>query len=195
MRPSPPQYTPLAKALHWFVAVCVFGQLTLGVWMLQIPNGQQAKWFNLHKSIGITLGLIILLRVAWRLTHPAPPLPATIPAWQRSTAKLVHAALYVCMVVIPLSGYLGSSFTKYPIRYFGYPLPRWAAESPALKELCSEVHLAALVVFSFLIIIHIGKVLKHLLIDRDDTFQRMGWSGRNRESARREPVEESLRSK
>ena len=181
VQPFPTRYTPTARALHWLVAVFVFAQLALGFWMLQIPNtppGLQAKWFNLHKSIGLTLGVIILIRLAWRLTHPVPPLPETIPAWQRTTAKIVHVTLYVCMVVIPLSGFLGSSFTRYPIRYFGYALPRWAAESPALKELCSQVHFTAVVVFMALIAIHVGKVLKHLFVDRDGIFQRMGWGGR-----------------
>jgi len=177
-QPSPARYTSTAKVLHWLVAVAVLPQMALGVWMLQIPDGQQVKWFNLHKSIGITLGVIVLLRLAWRLAHPPPPLPETIPAWQRTTAKLVHASLYVCMIVIPLSGYLGSSFTRYPVRYFGYALPRWGWESPALKELCSQVHLAAVIVFSALITIHVGKVLKHLLVDRDGIFQRMGWARR-----------------
>ena len=187
----PPRYTSTAKFLHWLVAVAATAQLTLGLCMIQIsatPPGPRAWWFNLHKSIGITLGVIILLRLAWRLTHPAPPLPEFIPAWQRTTAKLVHGALYVCMVVIPLSGYLGSSFTRYPILYFGHALPRWAAESPALKELCSRVHLTAVVVFITLIAIHVGKVLKHLIVDRDEVFQRMGWTVRSRERVRAEAI-------
>jgi cytochrome b561 len=193
MTPSSPRYTPAARALHWIVAVSVIGQLALGFWMIDLPNtgGVQAKWFNLHKSIGIILGLVILLRLAWRLTHPAPPLPAHIPAWQRTTAKIVHAAIYACLVVIPLSGFIGSSVTRYPIRFFGYPLPRWAAESPELKELCSQVHYTAIVILIVLVVVHIGKVLKHLLIDRDDVFQRMGWQTRRKSASTRaanEPV-------
>lgn len=177
--PTPTAYTPTAKVLHWLVAVAAFGQLALGFWMIQLPNtgGGQAQWFNLHKSIGITVGVIILLRLGWRLTHPAPPLPESIPAWQRTTAKLVHGSLYACLVIIPLSGFVGSSVTKYPIRYFGHPLPRWAAESAAVKDVCSKIHGAAIAVFILLILIHVGKVLKHVLIDRDGTLQRMTWGG------------------
>ena len=177
--PSPTAYTPTAKALHWLVAVAALGQLALGFWMVQLPNtgGGQAQWFNLHKSIGIVIGLVILLRLGWRLTHPAPPLPGHIPAWQRITAKIVHGSLYACLVIIPLSGFIGSSVTKYPIRFFGHPLPRWLAESPAIKEVCSQIHFAAIVVFILLIAIHVGKVLKHVLIDRDGTLHRMTWGG------------------
>ena len=177
---SPTAYTPTAKVLHWLVAVAAFGQLALGFWMIQLPNtgGGQAQWFNLHKSIGITLGLVILLRLAWRLTHRTPPLPEAISAWQRSLARFCHFALYVCMVVIPLSGYLGSSFTNYPIKYFGHTLPQWGWDSPALKERFSQVHLTAIVIFVVLIALHVAAVLKHLLIDRDGIFQRMGWTRR-----------------
>ncbi|MSU65528.1 MAG: cytochrome b [Opitutus sp.] len=180
----PTHYTPTAKVLHWLVAGFAFAQLSLGTWMIQIPKsppGVRASWFNLHKSIGLTLGLVILLRLAWRLTHRAPPLPETIPAWQRTLAKVCHFMLYVCLVVIPLSGYLGSSFTSYPIKYFGHTLPQWGWESPALKDRCSQVHLTAIVIFVVLIALHLAAVLKHLFVDRDEIFQRMGWTRRGRE--------------
>ena len=180
-RELPTHYTPTAKVLHWLIAVFAIAQISLGIWMVGIPKtppGVRASWFNLHKSIGLTLGLIILLRLSWRLTHRTPPLPGTIPAWQQTVAKLCYFGLYVCMVVIPVSGYLGSSFTNYPIKYFGHTLPSWGWDSPALKELCSQVHLTAVVVFIALIVIHVGAVLKHVLVDRDGIFQRMGWTSR-----------------
>lgn len=169
-------YTATAKFLHWLIAVAVFAQISLGLWMIGIPKappGVRAYWFNVHKSIGITLGVLILLRLLWRLTHRAPPLPATVPRWQRGAAKASHVLLYVCMIVMPLSGYLGSSFTKYPIKYFGYTLPHWGWEAPALKELMSQVHFVTVIVFITLIAIHVSGALKHLLIDRDGVFQRM----------------------
>ena len=169
-------YTRTAIVLHWLIAVFAFAQISLGLWMIGIPKappGIRVYWFNLHKSIGITLGLFILVRLLWRLTHRAPPLPATVPAWQRVAAKTSHVLLYVCMLVMPLSGYLGSSFTKYPIIYWGMRLPHWGWEAPALKELCSQVHLVTVTLFITLIAIHITAALKHLLVSRDGVFQRM----------------------
>lgn len=169
-------YTATAKFLHWLIAVAVFAQISLGLWMIGIPKsppGVRVYWFNMHKSIGITLGALILLRLVWRLTHRAPPLPATVPAWQRMAAKTSHVLLYVCMIVMPLSGYLGSSFTKYPIIYWGMRLPHWGWEAPALKELMSQVHFVTVIIFITLIAIHVSGALKHLLIDRDGVFQRM----------------------
>lgn len=169
-------YTRTAIVLHWLIAACVFCQITLGLWMIGIPKsppGIRAWWFNVHKSIGITLFVLILVRVLWRLAHRAPPLPLTVPQWQRIAAKTSHMLLYICMIVMPVSGYLGSSFTKYPILYFGMRLPHWGWDAPALKELCSQVHLATVIVFITLIAIHITAALKHRLIDRDGVFERM----------------------
>lgn len=173
-------YTRTAVVLHWLIAACVFCQITLGLWMISIPKippGIRAGWFNVHKSIGITLGVLILVRVLWRFAHRAPPLPATMPGWERSAAKANHLVLYVCMVIMPVTGYLGSSFTKYPILYFGMRLPHWGWDAPALKELCSQIHLATVIVFIALIAIHIAAALKHLLVAHDAVFQRM-WSWR-----------------
>jgi cytochrome b561 len=166
--------------LHWLIAACVFCQITLGLWMIGIPKsppGGRAWWFNVHKSIGITLGLLILVRVLWRFAHRAPPLPAAVPRWERVAAKANHLLLYGCMVTMPLTGYLGSSFTKYPILYFGMRLPQWGWDAPALKELCSQVHLTTVVIFIALIALHIAAALKHWLIDCDGSFKRM-WSWR-----------------
>jgi cytochrome b561 len=131
-----PAYTRTAVALHWLIAICVIAQIARGLWMIGIPKdppGIRAWWFNVHKSIGLTLGLMILFRVYWRITHRAPPLPETLPRWQRITAAASHHLLYLCMVVMPVSGYLGSSFTKYPIVFFGTKLPHWGWDAPALK--------------------------------------------------------------
>ena len=169
-------YTATAKFLHWLIAIAVFAQISLGLWMIGIPKsppGIRVYWFNMHKSIGITIGVLVLLRLLWRFTHPAPPLPGTVPAWQRIAAKANHILLYVCMIVMPVSGYLGSSFTKFPIIYWGMRLPHWGWESPALKELMSQVHFVTVITFITLIAIHIAGALKHLLINRDGVFQRM----------------------
>ena len=170
------RYSRGAIALHWLIALGVFTQFALGWWMRDIPNdppGVQAYWYNVHKSIGLTLFLFILARLAWRLTHRAPPLPGSVPAWQRRAAAASHRGLYLCMLIMPLTGYLGSSFTKYPIKYWGMTLPRWGWDAPALKEICSTAHYVTVWIFMTLVAIHILAALNHLLIARDGVFQRM----------------------
>ena len=170
------RYTRTAIVLHWLITVAVFTQVSLGLWMIAIPKsppGVRAYWFNVHKSIGITLGLLVLVRLAWRLSHRPPALPETMATWQRLAAKTSQHGLYVCMIVLPVSGYFGSSFTKYPIKYFGYTLPHWGWEAPHLKELMSQIHFVTASVFIVLILLHISAALKHRFVDRDGVFERM----------------------
>ena len=169
------RYTRVAITLHWIIALGVLGQIAFGWWMIEIPKsppGVRAYWFNLHKSIGLTLGILIFIRLAWALTHRAPPLPDHIPAWQKFAAKASHVLLYACMIIMPLSGYLGSSFTKYPIKYWGMTLPNWGWDAPLYKDLCSNVHQIAVIVFMTLIAIHISAAIKHMMA-RDGVIQRM----------------------
>jgi cytochrome b561 len=164
MAVSPTVYTRTAVVLHWLIGIGVLAQITLGLWMITIPKappGIRAGWFNVHKSIGITLAALILIRLAWRFFHRPPELPGTLSNWERIAAKANHVLLYVCMIVMPLSGYLGSSFTKYPIIYFGIKLPHWGWDSPVLKELMSQIHLTTVIIFIALIAIHVAASIKH----------------------------------
>lgn len=168
-------YHRVAIILHWLIALGVLWQIAIGWSMIDIPKsppGARAYWFNLHKSVGLTLGMLILLRVVWRLTHGAPPLPDHLPWWQQQAAKISHWALYACMVIMPVSGYLGSSFTKYPIVYFGCKLPHWGWDAPLYKALCSQVHAITVWLFMVLIALHIAAALKHMMA-KDGVMQRM----------------------
>ncbi|HEU0199683.1 MAG TPA: cytochrome c peroxidase [Burkholderiaceae bacterium] len=170
------RYTSVAILLHWLIAAGVLGQIALGWWMIDIPKlppGVRAYWFNLHKSIGLTIALLVFVRILWRLAHRPPPLPNAVPAWQRRAAAVNHALLYGCLVVMPLAGYLGSTFSGYPIKYFGIALPNWGWDAPAFKALASTVHLGAAWLFMALIAVHIGAALKHWLVARDGVFERM----------------------
>jgi len=172
------RYSRFAVLLHWVMALGVLTQIALGWWMIEIPKsppGVRAYWFNVHKSIGITLGLLAIIRIAWRFARPAPALPEYLPLWQRRAAAASHAGLYVCMIVMPLAGYLGSSFTKYPIKYWGMTLPHWGWDAPALKEICSTVHYAAAWGFMALVALHVLAALMHWLVKRDGIIHRMAW--------------------
>lgn len=175
------RYSGTAVALHWVVAGLVFAQLGLGWWMIGLPDqprGVQAPWYNLHKSIGLSIGLLMLTRLWWRARHSPPALPASLPRWQVLCAGANHAALYACVLLMPLSGYLGSVFSGYPIKYFGIELPRWGWASPGLKGFFSAVHFATVYLLMVLVALHVGAALKHLL-NRDGVFGRM-WPVRPR---------------
>ncbi|HWI80488.1 cytochrome b [Ramlibacter sp.] len=175
VRPTADSYTSIAVWLHWLLAVALFAQLALGWWMLDLPKsppGLRAGWFNLHKSIGLSIGALALGRLAWRLRHPVAPDPQ-LTAWQRHAARLTHALLYLCMLALPLSGLLGSNFTRYPVRYFGIALPAWNHEWPAAKELMSALHAAGVWLLMTLVGVHVLAALWHWL-RRDAVCARMG---------------------
>lgn len=169
------RYTRIAMAMHWLLAFGLIYQLGLGEWMGDIPKsppGIRAEWFNWHKSIGILLGLLIVLRSIWRLTHQPPAFPQGLPLWQTWAANINHSLLYGCMLVMPLSGFLGSSFTAYPIKFFGTSLPRLWEASADLKEFFSSIHTACSYVFIFVIAVHVMAALWHML-RRDGIAKRM----------------------
>ena len=170
------RYGRVAIALHWIIALLVLCQIGLGWWIVDLPKsppGLRAGWFNLHKSIGLTIGLLMLFRLGWRIGHSPPPLPESTPRWQVRAARISHFLFYAALIVQPVVGYLGSSFTRYPIKYFGVTLPHWGWDAPALKDLCSAVHLGLACLITVLVAIHIAAALKHLLVNRDGVFQRM----------------------
>jgi len=175
------RYGGAAIALHWLLVLALVGQVALGWWMLDLPKsppGLRAGWFNVHKSIGASIGILVLVRLAWRLAHPVPPHGA-LPAWQRRAATWSHRLLYACMLLLPLSGFLGSSFSGYPVKLFGFVLPSWVAAWPAGKEWMSVLHLALVWLFMALVTLHICAALWHWYRG-DGVAARMGLPHRRR---------------
>jgi len=169
------RYTGVAIALHWLVALLVVAQVAWGWAMQEIPKfppGLRADAFNVHKSIGLTILALMLVRIAWRVRHPPPALPA-MPPWQRIVARGNHVLLYAALLVMPLAGYLGSVFSGYPVKVFGATLPAWAARDETLKAAMSSIHLVTSWVLVGAIVLHVAGALKHALDERDRVLARM----------------------
>lgn len=174
---SQSRYTTVAIVLHWLVAAIVLAQFPLGWWMQEIPKqppGPRVEAFNLHKSIGFVILALMMVRIAWRLGHPSPPLPA-MPRWQARLAGATHLLLYAVLVALPVTGYLGSAFSGYPVKFFGLTLPDWAGKQPQLKEWMSAAHLALAWMLAAAFAAHMAGVAKHVLVNRDGLLWRMGW--------------------
>jgi cytochrome b561 len=175
VRNPPRPYAPVAIALHWLLAVSLFGELALGWWMLEVPKtppGLRAGWFNLHKSLGLCIALAVFALVAWRISHRVDD-AAFLPRWQQRAARIGHLLLYGGMLGLPLSGYLGSAFSGYPVLFFGMRLPDWSRAWPAGKELMSTVHWTLAWLFVTLLVVHVGAALWHWF-RRDGIPGRMG---------------------
>ena len=173
--PPRTHFTRTAIVLHWLVAVLLFGQFGFG-WLLdEIPRNTLARgfWINQHKSVGLAIGVLILLRICWRVRH-APPPALPMPAWQRRAAGASHLAMYVCMLLMPLSGYLASNFSKHGIKLFNaVRLAPWGSDDKLLYAVFNQTHKVTAVVLAGLICIHLLAVVKHALIERDGLLARM----------------------
>jgi len=168
-------FTRTAIVLHWLIALLLLGQFAFGLLLDDIPRNTPARgyYINLHKSTGLLIGLLIVLRIGWRLRHPPPP-PLPMPAWQRRAAAASHFGLYACMVLMPLSGYLASNFSKHGVKFFNLVrLAPWGSDDKALYAFFNGTHGVTAVVLATLVVLHVLAVLKHTLVDRDRLLGRM----------------------
>lgn len=173
--PTTDRYDAVSMLLHWAMVVLILVLFGLGWYMVELPDGspERTRFFALHKSIGLTTALVAVLRIAWRLRHPAPPLPGSVPAWQAALARVTHVLLYLLMVVQPLSGYLSSSFSGYKTRFWGVPLPHWGWHDPVVNQLFTDIHVASSVALLCLIALHVAGALVHALTPGQNVLWRM----------------------
>lgn len=163
-----------AKLLHWTLALLLPVQIGMGWYMLSIEDQPGSGcYFALHISLGLTATLLIALRVLWRLYQAPPEPPRGLPGWQRNAARASHGLLYVLMLLMPLTGYLGAAFSGEAMSYFGIPLPAWVAKNEGQKEQLFTAHSVVAWVLVAMIALHVLAALKHLLIDKDTVFRRM----------------------
>lgn len=170
-----PNYDRFSVLLHWLMAALLLAQLSLGLWMVDLPKDNtstRADWFNVHKSMGMLLGLLIVVRLCWALARPRVA-PATLDPTVEQLAKWGHRLLYLFMLLAPLSGFLGSVFSKYPIRFFGWRLPRLAEHWELAKEVLSVVHLWSTYGLLLLIAVHLMAFVRHQFILKDGLIRRM----------------------
>lgn len=178
-------YTRTAVALHWLMALLILAALPLGLTMTELDlSPTKLKLYAWHKWLGVTVFGLAVLRLVWRTTHPAPPLSAAIPAWQRGAAHALHWALYALMLVIPLSGWLMSSAKGFQTVYLGVlPLPDLLAKDEAVGDLLQQVHRWLNYAMAALLVVHVAAALRHHLVERDDVLARMlPWLNRRKES-------------
>ena len=176
---SSARYTSTAVYLHWILAALIVAQLVVGWVFHRVLEGDaRAPWFEWHKTLGVAILLLSVMRLAWRLLHRPPAYPATMPAWERTAAWINHWLFYVLMLTLPLTGYAAVSTGRRALEA-GYmtilggvrlpllPLPRDA------HGWFEEAHIFLVWSMVVLLALHLGAVLKHLLIDRDDVPGRM----------------------
>jgi len=170
----------VSLTFHWVIVVLLVVMAYLGLTMTDLPtSAHKASVYALHKSIGLTILVLVALRIAWRLYAGRPVEVAGMPHWQQRIASLTHAALYALLFAIPLSGWVINSASGFPLRWFGLVrVPAIAPRDVALNHLAKETHEVLFWILVATAAAHAGAALYHHFVQRDATLARMlprGW--------------------
>ena len=165
----------VAKTLHWLTLALLIAAFTLAVSMVNMPfSPRKLEFYSWHKWVGVTIFLLVLLRLAWRLVNPVPEPPQSTPPWQRRASTLSHAALYAILIVMPVTGWIMSSALNLPVVYLGLVhIPSPFGVDRALGEAMKIVHLSLAIALLLLVTVHALAALYHHFILRDDVLRRM----------------------
>ena len=170
------RYSNGAVLLHWLMAALIVAQVYVGFTFHDMPRGpEQGQWFTWHKTLGATILLLGLIRLAWRLAHEPPPFPDTMPRWERVAAVWNHRAFYALIILLPLTGLTavsGHGGATTPL-LGGIPLPLIPGVSEPLGETAGDVHMLLIWITLALLVLHVGAALKHQFVDHHRASGRM----------------------
>ncbi len=181
----PERYTRPAIILHWLIAALMIVNFALGEFSEALGEDYIRFMINAHKSTGITVLGLVVIRVLWRLTHQPPALPSNFKPWEKRASHAVHLLLYFLMIALPLSGWMHDSAWKaapeikmYWFGLFEWPRISWIMDlEPVLKEqwheVLGEVHEIMGKILLALFVLHVGGAVKHQFIDKHLELQRM----------------------
>lgn len=181
-RNSTARFGWIAMGFHWLMAAVILFTFGLGLYMTSLEvGGEQFELFQLHKSLGVTILLLAVLRVLWRLANPVPPLPGDMAGWERWLAHFSHYGLYVLMFLVPVIGWCVVSVSPLGLPTFLYNQVEWPhipflagiENKEAAEGLFAEAHEIMAWLLIFLFVLHVAGALKHHFISRDDTLRRM----------------------
>lgn len=164
------RYGVTAQLLHWATLALVVAQPLLAELAEEAGRGGEA--YAAHRSVGITLLALTLLRIAWRSVRP-PPAPPPMPRWQRLAAVWTHWGMYLLLLAIPVSGWLMSSTSGDGVAWLGLDLPALAARDEDAAEALEDVHETLFQLLLALVALHVAAAMKHQFVDRDGLIGRM----------------------
>lgn len=193
---SSAKYTKVAVVLHWLIGIAILAMFALGWYMTELPKeapkqtafdlfdmgvytwqlaeeaSPRSFYFNLHKSVGITLLVLAAVRMLWRVTHKPPAMLASYTAIEKKLATGAHHVLYLLMFAMPVTGLIMAMSGKYGVKWFGIDVLA-SSENKVLRDSFQEIHEVVGTVLLIVIAIHILGALKHKFIDKDETMNRM----------------------
>jgi cytochrome b561 len=165
----------VSQFLHWLIVALIVTQVILGNIASDLPIGvKKLAMFARHKSVGITILGLAVIRLAWRWFNPTPLLPGTLKPYERVLAGLTHAGLYVLLFAMPLTGWMMTSARGFPVSWFGYfQLPDLVPKNDTLYNLMKDTHDTLAVALYVIVSLHLLAALKHHFVLRDDVLRRM----------------------
>jgi cytochrome b561 len=170
-------YSRVAIILHWTIALLMIGNLIGGLTHDWVPKESMALVMGIHKASGITILALSLVRLLWRLGHRPPPLAATLRRWEVGLAHATHWIFYVLMIALPMTGWLMTSAgsRKWPLSWFGlFDIPYLpVAQDKGFADSMGAAHEIAGYLMLGLVVMHVAAAIKHHMIDRDNTVERM----------------------
>lgn len=170
------RYTDGAIALHWLTVVLVLAQLYVGFTFASMVRGpERTEWFTWHKTIGATILVLSLIRLAWRLAHKPPPFPDELPRWERIAAVWNHRLFYFLLIVLPLTGLatVSAGHAGATKLVGGVPLPLIPGIPETAGETLGDLHVLLVITTIALLVLHVAAALKHQFIDRSRVAGRM----------------------
>ncbi len=168
-------YDRMSRILHWLTALIVLAMIPVGLVMTNVDDrAVQDSLFIFHKNAGALLLVLLAVRLVWRATHRAPPLPNSLPRVQKFAARATHAALYVLLIVMAVSGYVRVRAGGFPVELLdAIGVPSFVPRDDALAQTAKSIHARAKFGIGLFIALHVGAAAYHGLVRRDGVFSRM----------------------
>jgi len=174
LRNTTARWGGVAQFLHWLIVALIITQVTLALAASELHGMAKLAMLARHKSVGITILMLAVVRLAWRLANPTPPLPSTLKPYERFLANFTHAALYVLIFAMPISGWIMSSARGFPVSWFNLvQLPDLVAKNRPLYEAMLETHEALAWTLGAVATLHALAALKHHFVLKDTVLRRM----------------------
>jgi cytochrome b561 len=175
IRNTPARWGHVAQFLHWLIVVLIIAQVILANMAEDLPIGmKKLAMFARHKSVGITILCLAVIRLLWRWANPTPLLPTTLKPYERVLAGFTHFGLYLLLFAMPLTGWMMTSARGFPVSWFGFfQLPDFVPKNQALYDAMKETHDTLALALYAIVFLHVAAALKHHFLLKDDVLRRM----------------------
>ena len=173
LRNTPDRWGAVQQLLHWVVAPLALVQLGLGVYIGGLPEGSGGGAFGVHATIGLTILILMVGRLLWRLANPVPLMPQRLRPQERKAVRTTHYGFYTLLIVQPITGYLLFSAGGHPVPFYGWTLPAAFGPSESLGAVLFYAHLVGAALLLAAVALHVAGALRHELVLKDNTLRRM----------------------